>query len=275
MKWYFACNSISKEFFPLIKAAVNSAIQNTTLVPHFIYDGKPDELTAWLEERGVKIIYHRVSFYDKLKLFYRSSDMHIPTGAYLRCDIPTIETEDDFILYTDCDVLFLKDFDYAERPEYFACSSQFDKNDFRDFNTGVMVMNLKKLRESNAEFSEFIIKNMNKMIAFDQTAFQIFYDGKNTALPVKYNHKPYWGIGEEAVIVHFHGPKPLNMNPRYLYDENKEKYDYYFDLLTSYNPDIEFDFTVRVIRKTPLHVRLQNRFWKEWQRLIMKCYNCK
>ena len=29
-----------------------------------------------------------------------------------------------------------------------------------------------------------------------------------TMLPPRFNWKPYWGMDKDAVIVHFHGPKP-------------------------------------------------------------------
>ena len=109
MKWYFACSKGSDDFYPLLKAAVNSAIANTTLEPNFIYDGEPDELTEWLENKGVNVIFHRVSFFEEIEKIFTSENRYIPLGAYLRCDIPVIEQDDEYVLYTDCDVLFLKD----------------------------------------------------------------------------------------------------------------------------------------------------------------------
>ena len=70
MKWYFASNDRSHDFFPLIKAAVNSVLENTALEPNFIYDGAPNELTQWLTDKGVNIINHRVSFFDSLEKYY-------------------------------------------------------------------------------------------------------------------------------------------------------------------------------------------------------------
>ena len=253
MKWYFASNDKSEDFFPLIKAAVNSALENTTLEPHFLYDGEDNELTQWLVGKGVKIIKHRVSFYEKLKTYYPNDSIKIPSGAFLRCDIPIIEIEDDFVLYTDCDVLFLREFDAKLQPKYFACSTQFNKWNFRDFNTGVMIMNVKKLRESHQKFIEFIVKNLSELKAFDQTAYQIFYEGGNTKLPTKYNHKPYWKMDKNAVILHFHGSKPTTFTKKEnietllyvhtkLYNKNPENYDYYLELFKQFCPEIQYDY---------------------------------
>lgn len=254
MKWYFASNSDSKSYTPLIKAAVESALKNTTLEPHFIYDGEPDELTDWLEKRGVKIIYHRVSFYDLLKKTYPADVLSIPAGAFLRCEIPRLERDDEIVLYTDCDVLFLKEvnFENSPHPEYFSCSSQFNKCDFSDFNTGVMFMNVKKLAESHDEFVKFIASNIGNLVSFDQGAYQRFYGRKNEPLDVKFNHKPYWGIDEKSVILHYHGPKPIhfvtgndlmNFNPEYykLYKKNPLAYEYYLELFKTYSPWFSYD----------------------------------
>lgn len=289
-KWYFACNDKSPDFYPLIRAAVNSALENTTLEPHFIYDGEENELTQWLREKGVKIIYHRVSFYDAFKDYYNEHLLNIASGAFLRCDIPVIEQKDEFVLYTDCDILFLKDFKTDLRPEYFACSTQFDKKNFRDFNTGVMLMNVEKLRESHQKFSEFIVKNLNVLNTFDQTAYQIFYSGKNTKLPTEFNHKPYWGVDENAVILHFHGAKPTAFesenvlkNLPYmhykLYKKNPSAYDFYFEFFKKYYPEIEYDkeaierlksevYPLVEHSKSPLFLRLKQRLIKEFKTIV-------
>src|SRR5574344_1550027 len=149
MKWYFALSEDSDDFKRYALAAVRSCKENTNLSPHCLFDGEPCEFTDELEELGVKVIFHRVKFYNKLTQFFSANCLNVPSGAYLRCDIPVIEKEDDFVLYTDCDVLFLKDFDWDVKPEYFACSAQSNRYNFHDFNTGVMVMNVKKLRESH------------------------------------------------------------------------------------------------------------------------------
>ena len=191
-------------------------------------------------------------------------------------------------MYTDCDVLFLKDFDLAKlkMPEYFSCSTQFTKYNFLDFNTGVMLMNVKKLRESHTDFVEFIKKNFKILVAFDQTAYQIYYHGKNTKLPIAYNHKPYWGVGKNAEILHFHGAKPTafiiedavkHMPPKHyeLYRKNPKAYDYYLNLFKKYE-NIEYNdeaigklkvgiFPINKNYKNPLNVRIMNKFSKIYQ----------
>lgn len=292
MKWYFACNDKSTDFFPQIKAAVNSALKNTTLKPNFIYDGQENELTTWLREKGVNIVKYKASFYDALKNHYDETGLKTASGAFLRCDIPIIEQEDDFVLYTDCDVLFLKDPQIDLKPEYFACSTQFDKKNYTDFNTGVMLMNVKKLKQSHDDFCEFIKKNLNSMSTYDQSAYQIFYSGKNTKLSTIFNHKPYWGVDENTVILHFHGPKPtffeneeILKNLCYinykLYNQNKTAYKYYLDLFKEYLPEVQYDkeaieklnsgiYPLTKPKRRNIAARAKDRFAKFYLKLLKK-----
>lgn len=210
MKWYFASNNQSPDYTYLIKAAVESALKNTTLEPYFIYDGTPDALTKWLERKGVQVIFHRVSFYDQLKAFYPPEQLKTPSGAFLRCDIPLLETEDDLVLYTDCDVLFPTEVNphNLPRPALFSCSPETGKTDWSILNTGVMLMNLPELRKTHRDFTAFIKDHLPELDTYDQTAYNLFYGEKNTRLPLAYNWKPYWGENPDAKIIHFHGPKP-------------------------------------------------------------------
>lgn len=190
--------------------------------------------------------------------------------------------------------MFLKDVHLDLKPEYFACSSQSDKNNFRDFNTGVMLMNTKFLEKSHKNFSNFIKNNLKIFSAFDQTAYQIFYNGKNTKLPLIYNHKPYWGIDEKAVILHFHGAKPTTftaeesfkyMSFAYanLYKQNPDAYDFYLELFKKNYPDINYlqneieklkagEYPTNKPGKNPLLLRVKNKLIKQYKTVIQNFF---
>ncbi len=221
MKWFFALSESSlnvadQGWKDLIRVAVLSARAHTQLEPHFVYDGLPSAFTGELADLGVKIVQHRVSFLDRLiakrtAAGFRDDPVYaaIAAGAYLRVEIPLIEQAEEFVLYTDCDVMFLRKPDLADiRPEYFACAPQRNKADFADMNSGVMVMNIPALRQNVAEISDYIIANFQRLNGFDQPAFREFYSGRFARLPLELNWKPYWGTHPDAAVVHFHGPKP-------------------------------------------------------------------
>jgi hypothetical protein len=219
-KWFFAVNEPSLTRDPetweaMILTAVESARQNTSLDPHLIFDGDENNNSFFfqkLRSLGVKILTHRVSFFEELKSFSNGNEglLQILSGAFLRVEIPLIEAEAEFILYTDCDVMFEQNPKLTNlKPEYFSCAPEFDKENYSDFNTGVMIMNLPRLRHELPAFIEFIRHNLARLHTFDQDAYRLYYGNKADQLPLEMNWKPYWGASSLAEIVHFHGPKPL------------------------------------------------------------------
>jgi len=121
MKWYFALSEASipgNSFLPadssyidMIKVAVSTARRNTTLEPHMLYDGSRCDFTCELQRQGVTVHFHRLSFIEVIERHDPTNKLwqRIARGTYLRVDLPLIEQEDEYILYTDCDVLFRRD----------------------------------------------------------------------------------------------------------------------------------------------------------------------
>jgi lipopolysaccharide biosynthesis glycosyltransferase len=234
MKWFFALNEEGNQFAnysDLVKVAVFTALQKTNLDPHFIYDGKENDLTAWLRKRDVKIINKRSFLFEKLKAESERRNnplfLHIGAGAFLRLEIPQIVKElnysDKFVLYTDVDVMFNGEVcDYLEalKPKYFAVAPEEIKHDYNYVNTGVMLMNVENLTGNEKAFRDYVVKNLSRLVdfAFDQGAYNLFYrrgrisrrilGNKWNKLNPLYNWKPYWGKSKEAKVIHFHGPKP-------------------------------------------------------------------
>ena len=222
MKWYF---SITEEtltadadhgFIDMIRVAVASARANTSLRPHLLYDGNEGFFTDEMRAAGVTVIRHRISFYDQLEHAQKRLRPDLPdymrtaAGAFLRLDIPNIETQDEFILYTDCDVMFLADPGLQDfRPTTFTVASQFDLyGHHKEINSGVMLMNVSRLRRDLPALLDFGCDMIHTMQGYDQEFLRVFYNGKWDPLSPKYNWKPYWGTDPMARIVHFHGPKP-------------------------------------------------------------------
>lgn len=219
MKWFFGFNEETEWFdnyFRYIKCAVNSALQNTTLEPNFLYDGNPNELTKWLEDRGVTIWKVRSRFYDVFqKRAAQGLNAKVASGAYLRAEIPDLVVDDEFVLYTDCDVMFLGDVTAlsAMRPKHFACAPEFDRNNWTYFNSGVMVMNCPAMRRKMPQFERIVRGASAQKLSrsYDQHTYNELYKGRWDRLPPEYNWKPYWGFCPEAKIVHFHGIKVENI----------------------------------------------------------------
>nr|WP_321983182.1 hypothetical protein [uncultured Lichenicoccus sp.] len=215
MKWYFAMSEASIDRLEhgwrgLIRVSVDSALRHTTLRPHMLYDGADSPFIDELRNRGVTIVPWRVSFYDALAV-RGAGYQAVAAGAFLRVEIPEIETEDDVVLYTDCDVVFRSDPEFDSTPRLFAGAPQTSVHDYaRDLNTGVMLMNVAGLRAGLPAFREFIVANLQAgWPGCDQENYRRFYAGRWESLDPKFNWKPYWGSNPKAVIMHWHGPKPM------------------------------------------------------------------
>lgn len=251
-KWYFCLSEASIDrahhgWREMVFAAVNSARIHTNLKPILLFDGEENEFLDSLRKKGVEVIFHRVKFYDALVERNKTSPGYasIASGAFLRVEIPLIEKEDDYVLYTDCDVLFMKDLpNFDKYPEYFSCAPQTSKTDYlNDANSGVLVINVKNMRESYPEFAKFIVKNLYEgWPGCDQENYRRFYTGKWDNLPLEMNWKPYWGENANISILHWHGPKPeiildkiidpsIKLYPSWegLYSRNTSAYHYFFE----------------------------------------------
>lgn len=220
MKLFMAMNDLDPRFCEMALVAFRSAIHNTSLDPYLIFDGRPSKFTDELNEIGVKIIPHRLSFADAIEAKWPAGwcTEGFIAGTYLRYDIPQIlETfgiTDQYILYTDIDVIFMEDFDLSPlKPSHFACSTEMKQDDWSLFNAGVMLMNVPVIglvaelmkQDAVLHFEE------DRRVSCDQVALNRFFKGRWDRLPIEYNWKPYWGYNPEAKIVHFHGPKPFHV----------------------------------------------------------------
>lgn len=228
MDWFCALTEDSAAFQPyseMVMVAVYTARKFTSLRPHIVYDGQDNDFTNWLDRHGVKIIRHRSLFRGELaKLGEREKNRFLEaaiSGAFLRVELPQL-LQAKQILYTDCDVIFqgevVSELETID-CEYFAVARENSGQGDDVINSGVMLMNLAKLRETAPEFHQFIFENLDglKAEAWDQGAYRRFYRDANgrplwTWLPLELNWRPYWNDYRQAKIIHFHGPKPYQRN---------------------------------------------------------------
>lgn len=248
MKWFFALNGKTSTFdaySQMVKVAVDTAREHTHLDPHFVFDGEENELTRWLRGRGVKVIRHRSFLYEALAELARTRNdpniLSIGAGAFLRNEIPqlthTLGIRDRHVLYTDCDVMFVRDVEEVLRsckPRWFAVVPE-DLSQPRLINSGVMVMNVKSLRSIDRRFRAYTLLNLPSFVGngWDQDAYREyfaddlrgrfrFWERKRRPawdrLPAEMNWRPYWGESRAACIIHFHGPKPQHRDALFAED---------------------------------------------------------
>ena len=228
MQWFFALTEDStafRQYAEMIMVAVHTAKKFTSLVPHCIYDGGDNDFTEWLTRHDVRLVRHRSFIRDALaELGRHKGNPHLApalSGAFSRVELPDIVARlggATRVLYTDCDVIFVAEVvpELETSPcEFFAVAPEGAQDDYVNMNTGVMLMNIDRLRESLPEFREYILQNLAELEreSWDEAAYRWFYrDGNGPLwdrLRPELNWKPYWGECAQAKIIHFHGPKPF------------------------------------------------------------------
>lgn len=211
-----------------LEATLASARKNTSLDIVALYDGSEDsKCYKLLKIFRVEVIKHEFSHKRYLEKIYPNEHVkrnvkkedfyHKLSGTFMRLDIPFVEKKEKYVLYVDIDVIFLKDIalDDLPKPKFLAAAPEFDKNvsKMRYFNAGILLLNIDGMKEKCQQ----IFSKMENCIPtnkglFDQGYLNEFCFKDMELLPLIYNWKPYWGINDEAVIIHFHGMKPLGNN---------------------------------------------------------------
>lgn len=223
MKCYFALtapNDDTSPYVDMLEVALKSAHLHTSLKIVVLYDG-PKGNRCWeiVQKYGAEVIEHTFShrqYTDKI-YSYENCGYHVDVdkaaGAYMRLDIPWVEKDDDYVMYADIDVLFLKDIKMEDlpKPRFLAACSEFEKSEDLSayFNSGVMVMNVKNMRTYCSAIFESLKQGAPPYRVMDQDHLNIHCANVREWLPFEYNWKPYWGINPDAAIIHFHGMKPL------------------------------------------------------------------
>jgi hypothetical protein len=214
MRWYFAIDEGGSNTGIGLHArlAVLTANMAGGLEPCLLYYGAETEFTGWMRQHGVKIIPAVPRFIDAIHAAEAAGTFHAYSiGHWLRIGIPLVETENEFVLYTDCDVVFLRAFDWSQfRPRIFQAAPEFKKDNWNYFNSGVMLLNVAAMRSTYEEFETHIrtrIGHTGTLNYDDQWALNEAYRGYWEKLDPSLNWKPYWGYSSHAAILHFHGPK--------------------------------------------------------------------
>ena len=220
---------------PLIQAAVISCRNHTSLDPVFLWYDPNGHMPQWLRDffakYQVKVLFQESRIYRAAQA--RNIEVnHYTSGIFLRFDIPEIEQDDDLVLYTDCDVMFRQELALNDlRPRIFAAGPEFYPDYWGYFNSGVMLMNIPEMRRTSPYLFEATLARMQAGfgVGHDQGDLNAFYFEQWDRLPLEYNWKPYWGVNDRSVILHFHGPKPMDL---YAIFNGKKKDDTALKMLT-------------------------------------------
>eukprot|EP00002_Diphylleia_rotans_P003842 TRINITY_DN12723_c0_g1_i1.p1 TRINITY_DN12723_c0_g1~~TRINITY_DN12723_c0_g1_i1.p1 ORF type:complete len:711 (+),score=71.99 TRINITY_DN12723_c0_g1_i1:113-2245(+) len=267
--WVFTLNNSTSYYDSMAKAAVLSAIEFLKMPMYCIYEGSPNELTSWMQDHGVQVIHHKLTWYSSLlsmNVTYDKYDKSSPNYAspgslaatFLRTDLPIMkELQDiDFVLYTDVDIIFLgpvTETTFFMWPRYFSCGPEAKRGKKFPCNMGIMLMNMDGLRKTHPFFLNYILSSGDLRFPpgpADQGAYNSFYRGRIDAMNPIFNWKPYWTISSKARILHFHGPK-------------LKDYNAWFQKRTALNPLFQYLLKICDQGSCLTHVKIYESYMKQ------------
>jgi len=236
------CYNPQKIITPTVEmamAAIQSARANTSLDIAVMYDGDAPEFLDFLAAHDVRCIQQRFSLADDPTFW---PDPGAPTpknprglplqfvaqslcGTFMRFDVPGLFPEEDYILYTDTDVIFQRDpvpLLQVERPEFIAgvsygkasCWPVGPKPQSRRYiNAGVLLINVQAwIREFDALVATSKRFEWGSIgSGWNEGVINQHFDKRIKFLRRTFNWRPWMGVFEAAPIVHYHGARPAHL----------------------------------------------------------------
>ena len=154
-----------------------------------------------------------------------------PMAAYYRLLLPDLITDFNRVIYLDGDTLVFNDLTEMFNLEMnnnimlgfvdnsFQKAEEFGIKTYKYVTSGVLLINLKKLRKYNytAKFFDFIEDNKDKLTQEDQTVINIVLHGKIDLLPPKYG---MWNFVKREDLIKHNCYGNINSNIK-AYDEKE------------------------------------------------------
>jgi lipopolysaccharide biosynthesis glycosyltransferase len=211
MKTFLALNSpaASPHYLEYARVAIHTARQVGYQPVLLHYGPRPD-----IDVDAIACVSR---FMPEMEKHLRPDELLIASGAMLRLEIPFLGLKDEICIYTDVDVVFRRRLE----PRIYKITSWGMVPEWHEtgsYNSGVTIMNLPHLRQHARAFDEFtreiITSGQLPLVCWDQGVLNSFFKSTIFRLPAIWNWRPYWGPNKDAVILHFHGPKPLDSQER-------------------------------------------------------------
>lgn len=230
MNFVFICDS---NYIMPTMVAIKSIYDNTIIKENIFFHIITTDMTFEREKelkniiKGNKIIVHKVNFSDYNKINQINTYSHVTCTALLKFEIANILKKLDKVLYLDSDIivngdlseLFEMDMEnyyvaaVQELWKYINKSSQ-EQNGEHYFNSGVLMLNLKLLRQDKV--ADTLWRKKNELLqnpkykAMDQDTLNIVLQNKCKFLSLKYNFNPYFGKKKFIDIINFYENQKIN-----------------------------------------------------------------
>ncbi len=236
LPWVFTLRGSDVQYDEMMKVAVLSASQETSLQPYAMIHPSEEhyERVEWLRSMGVHVCIHKPVWEAGLvEILHNStegakrsshlySDPKQVLGTYFRLDLPVLAEllQFEHVLYTDTDVLFRRDITTMQGDDLSLPSTiqlAIENPDIKVLNAGVYVASLPFLRATHQGLIDTLMASdsvsYGRYGPGDQGLLNKYYGetlrSSGLLSDVHYNAKSY-DATSQAKIIHFHGPKPLD-----------------------------------------------------------------
>jgi len=188
--------------FSIIKSKEEKSIYSFYIIVHNLTNEEEGKLKEF-EKTDVKIHILRAEKIDVIETLHHDDGMGICAAnntALLKFLIPEMLIDIEKVIYIDGDIIAKKSLDdlyNTDITDYYAAVAAesgciYYKHEIAQkvekyFNSGVMLLNLSKLRRE--EIAEKLINRKNDLVDYlmDQNVFNIEFEGKVRYLPIRYN----------------------------------------------------------------------------------------
>lgn len=261
-----------------IQSIINHASSNYEYVIHVCTFGLTKENKESLQRMGknnVEVVINQFDMSDyREKLKKISQKTHVSPTALIKFELPVFFSELDTLLYLDSDIILKGSidelFDVNLHDNYLAAAYEFHqrlnkinysfKRDYQDFyfNSGVMLLNLNKMRQDDVTPKLWYFKeNCTKTQLMDQETLNSVCMPKVVPLSIIWNFNPFFykerylkeingvyhedfndlnALENKVCIIHYVGKS----DKPWLYEDAKLRV-FWDDSLKAYNPGAKLD----------------------------------
>lgn len=180
-------------------------------------------------EKGTSVFFYDVdvSRFKGFPLGDKTGNARLTFAAYLRLLIPDLLPQNlDKVLYMDCDIVVINPiYDLWNKDltgYYLAALDDYGQGgisgarrlgigeEYSYFNSGVMLLNLKMLREMNFfdKVKEYVKTNWEKIIMHDQDILNALLYKKKLTMEVRWNMMCNTDNTIDYAVIHYAGMKP-------------------------------------------------------------------
>ena len=203
------CYATDENYTDLADISINSLVKTSSpennYEIHIIYTDAPSvlKLENKYNSKNVKIVLHELKNSQKKEYNTKSLkgwENRITHAAYYRFEIPKL-IPNDWCIYLDCDIIIKHDIYnlWNERDDKYLlcavkdagnpykCGKRIFKHPENVFNSGVLLMNLKSIRNTDFDNEWRRIESKYGHCEADQGILNIMFNDSVKILPPKYN----------------------------------------------------------------------------------------